>query len=113
MHQGCLHSSRLQGRSSTLSLQFQHQSSVNLPSTQASELLRTPEWAAGDAGGALTAAFLQLDQSLLSEENRQELKELAGSDHEGPGHRWSAHLTTSLGTAHWTCTCSQRVTDET
>ena len=54
---------------------------------QASELLRTPEWAAGDAGAALTAAFLRLDQSLLAEENRQELKELAGGEHDGPGHR--------------------------
>jgi hypothetical protein len=54
---------------------------------QASELLRTAEWAAGDAGAALTAAFLRLDQSLLAEENRQELKELAGGGHDGPGRR--------------------------
>ena len=58
-----------------------------LPRSQAAELLRTPQWAAGDAGAALTAAFLRLDELLMAEEHRAELTEMAGGDHGGPGHR--------------------------
>jgi len=58
-----------------------------VPGAQAAELLRTPQWAAGDAGAALTAAFLRLDELLMAEENRAELTEMAGGDHGGPGHR--------------------------